>query len=190
MISRRQKLGGILVVLSATWMLAGCTSAWVSEAASIINTLVPAISGILGIIMAFGGKVPPEVTSAVQKYSTEAINDLNNVVKPLIDQYNAVPQAQKPTVLEQISDAVKVVLNNWEQALGALHIDDQATQAKVVAVMQLVENELKSLMSVIPVIQGKASIHDSDVSMPLDAAHFQHKYNQLVEEFGSQYQIS
>ena len=180
--TKQQKFGWALIIFSLTLMLAGCSTAWVGEATSIIETLVPAVSGIIGVIMAFGVNIPATVQSAIEKGANEVVNDLNNVVLPLINQYEAAPQSDRATILKQIGTAIQVVLNNWSSVLNAVHIEDSQTQAKVVAVMELILNELGSLASVIPVLQGLKSYHDTSVRMPMDAAHFEARYKELMAE--------
>ncbi len=177
----RKKIGFALILLSLTMLLTGCTTAWIGEADNIIVALLPAIQAILGLVLAFGAEIPAEVQSAITTGGNEVLNDLNKVIKPLLDQYEqAATTALKQDILSKIQLAIQVALNNWSGILGAVHIKDAALQTKIVAILSLVETELTDLVSVVPVLQGTASIHDKNVHLPLTADQFTRQFNRLM----------
>ena len=177
--STRRRIGLSLFLFGTILWLCGCTTTWVGEATGIINALLPAVTQILGLIVAFGAKgVTPTVIQQVTNIANEATNDLQNVVLPLINQYNAAASAAKPGILSKIDAAVKTVMANFSQILPALHIDDLATQAKIEAVIGAVEGELQDLLNLIPVIQGTKALHD--VTLPLNAKQFTKHFNQIM----------
>lgn len=168
-----------LSVLCFMVYMAACDTSWVGEANSIITQLAPAIGGILSLLMAFGvSKVTPADITIVQNVSSEAVNDLAKV-KALIEQYSVAETAAKPGVLAQIETIVKTIVDNYSTILPSLHITDAATQAKVEAIVGLVESELESLLNVIPAIQGKMSL--SQVVLPLNAKQFKKHYNRTMQ---------
>jgi hypothetical protein len=183
-ISRRQKVCFIAFLFLLALNLAGCAIQWVSEATGIIAALGPAINAILLVLTAAGAAISPDVFSTIQSASQEATNDLNNVILPLINQYNtALGAAGKVAILTQINDAIEVVIQNWAKVLPALHIDDPAVQAKAEALVGAVEAELQSLQALIPVLQGVSTMeafHAAGHTLPLNKGQFNKAFSRLL----------
>lgn len=161
--------------------LAACNIQWVSEAEQIIAVITPAISAALGLLAALGARISPNDLTLITNWSTEATNDLENIVKPLLDQYNQADAASKPGILAKIQAALSTIQSNFSQILPALHITDPATQTKVTAVLTAIIAEINSLVSVIPVLQGKANISQFEHALKtMDAHHFKEHFNQTM----------
>jgi len=175
----RRRIGLSIFIVGTILMLTGCTTSWVGEATNIIRMLVPAITQVLGLVVAFGVKgVSPPVIQQVQNIANEATNDLQNIVLPLIESYNSAPDTGKAEYLTKIDAAVKTVMANFSKILPALHIEDPATQAKVEAVIGAVEGELQDLIALVPVLQGTKALHD--VTLPLNGKQFKKHFNALM----------
>lgn len=183
--NKRQKICWLLFLLSLICLSAGCTpTGWIPEATGIIQTLIPAVTGVLALLGALGIKVPTDAQNIIQNGGNEVIKDLNTVVLPLINAYEATKDPnEQQTILQQIKNAIQVVLNNWSSVLNAVHIQDQTLQDRIVAAMELVESELTALMNFIPVLQGTVSL--SQVTPPLVASQLRDQYNKAIQKAAS-----
>lgn len=173
------------------WAVA-CTTAWTSEATNIIGLLVPAIQAVLGILGAFGAGLAPSVMTQVQTWANQAVNDLNNIVKPLIDKYNAAEAGAKPGILTEISNAVGTIVSGLNLILPALHVSDPATQSKVTTIATLVLDELQALLNLIPAIQGTVNSHaelKKLISALKSPDEFRTEFNNVAGTFGSEFEI-
>lgn len=182
----------LLFTASLLSLLAACSTDWVSQANAIISVLVPSIVAALGILSAFGVGVSPEVLTAVQKWAAEAQHDLQNVVKPLIDEYNAASAGAKPGILSEIQTALGVISGNLETLIASIHVTNPRTQAQIKAIFSAIQSELVALGNLVPVLQGKvASTHEQmkAVHALKSARQFRDHFNGLTAEFGEQYQI-
>lgn len=192
----RTTLNRILLLWTMTWvilLLAGCTTAWTTEATSIITLLGPAISSILGILSAFGLGLAPTVLATFQKWSVAAGTDLEEV-KSLIDQYNTAEAAAQPGLLVEIQTIISEIAANLSAILPDIKVTDPTTQAKIVAVVQAVSSELEALIALIPALQGKVTghaelkklIHDNGLKT---AKEFKADFNEKAAPFGAAYKI-
>ena len=179
-----ETLSRICFLFTGLWcllFLAACNIQWVTEAEQIIAVITPAISAALGLLAALGARISPNDLQLITNWSTEATNDLENIVKPLLDQYNQADAASKPGILAKIQAALSTIQSNFSQILPALHITDPATQSKVTAVLTAIIAEINSLVSVIPVLQGKANISQFEHALKtMDAHHFKEHFNQTM----------
>jgi hypothetical protein len=187
-----QKFLALYVLFLLVNLTLGCTTAWTSEASGIITLLVPAIESAIAILAAFGLGISPTVLTAVQKWAAESVDTLNNVIKPLIDKFNAAEESAKPGILTEIETAVSTVLGGLNSILPAIHVTDPAVQFKITAVITAVQLELTALLNLIPVIQGTVTGHDT-VKARIVALkspdHFKNDFNTAVAPFGKKYEI-
>src|ERR1700752_1408251 len=96
----RNNVSRFFAMFTLIWcllLLTGCTTSWVSEATSIIQLLVPAITSVLSILAAFG--VPVGLSTAalnsVQSWANQATEGLQTVGN-LINQYNTAEASAQP----------------------------------------------------------------------------------------------
>lgn len=187
---RKNRFGPCLLLLTGTVLLAGCDVSWVSQATSIINVLVPAILGMLGVISTFGVGITPDLLSTIQKAGQEARDDLQNVVLPLIQSYNDAPDSDKENILEQINTALNGVNAKFADILSALHVSNPDTQKKLAAVVGAVQSEILALINIIPVVKGLKTVSQFEAEgghVPLNAGQFKHHFNAvLASQFGDE----
>ena len=144
----------VAVVLSATMILAGCSTSWIEEAEQIVSALIPAAGNIVALVAAMEGKnVSAGDLQTIQSAGAQAGADLQTI-QSLIAAYQKADEAAKPGILNQIQSAINAVQANLQGLLPALHIKDAATQAKMSAVMGIVLSEVQSLAAVVPLVSG------------------------------------
>ncbi len=190
----------LYVLLNLLLFTTGCTTSWVTEASGIIESLIPAVQGILVILSGLGAAaLTPSVLTSVQTWGTQAMNDLNNVVLPLIEQYNAAEDSEKPGILTSIQAALNTIATNLATILPTLKITDPVTQEKVTAVITEVQDELNAVVALIPVVQGAGASPTPEALMHAMAAHpeitsnlksekqFRSDFNKAAGAFGKQF---
>jgi hypothetical protein len=184
-----KRFGLLLFLVSSLIMITGCTTDWVTQAVNIINVVVPAIGQILGLIMAFGGTfVTQAEVDMVNKITTEATKDLQTVVKPLLDQYNAATAAAKPGIIAKLQAAIQVIITNIASILPALHITNAALQAKIEMAIGFLLATLQSLLSVLPIVstvktaeEFGAAMEAQGITPPLTSKQIKDHFNHLMK---------
>jgi hypothetical protein len=136
------------VSIAVTFMLisTGCNPTWISEAQSIVTTLVTIISSISSILSLFGASISPGVTAAIDAVATDAENELAQV-GPLITEYEATPSTG---TLSSIVNALNAVESKLTGLLGGITGLSAAMQTKIGAIITLGINTVKELLSLIP----------------------------------------
>jgi hypothetical protein len=187
----------LLALFNLLVFLAACSTSWVQEASSIIGALVPAVEGVLVILSGLGAVgLSPSVITAVQAWGTQAQNDLENVVTPLINQYNTAEAAAQPGILTQIETALNTITANLKTILPTLKVENSALQAKITAIVTEVSDEFEALLNLIPVVKGAVTpadvmkalaAHPEAVAKLKSAKQFSKDYNAKAGAFGSQY---
>lgn len=160
----------VAVVLCVTMTMAGCSTAWISEAEQIVAALQ-------------GKTVSAGDLQTIQNAGTQAGADLQ-LIQSLIAAYEKADAATKPGILNQIESAITSVQANLQGLLPALHIEDAATQAKVTAVVGILLSEVESLGAIVPVVQSAQASgqrlglsHAVAKKAPLSANEFVASYN-------------
>jgi|HubBroStandDraft_1064217.scaffolds.fasta_scaffold01278_13 hypothetical protein len=145
---------GLGLVLCVTVTLAGCSTAWITEAEEVVAALIPAAANIIALVAALGGNsVSATDLQTIQNAGTQAGADLQ-LIQSLITAYQTADATAKPGILNQIQAAINAVQANLQGLLPALHIQDAATQAKITAVVGIVLSEVESLAAVVPVVNA------------------------------------
>lgn len=178
------KLGLVLFLFAALSFVTACDVNWVGQATSILNVLVPAIEGALALLLTFGLRIPPSLSSQIMVAANAVIADLNDIVKPLLDAYNAAPDADKATVMEKIETALKVTANRFPDILNALHVENPAVQAKLEAIFGALQSEILALLNIIPVANGKVTLSAFEADgghLPLNSAQFKHHFETIFK---------
>lgn len=182
----------LFALFNLSLLLTGCTDTWVSQASSLITVLIPAINSALAILAAFGVGISPTAMSAVQKWATDAQSTLTNVIKPVLDSYNAAAASAKATILTSINAALSTIISGLSTALADVHITNPQSQAQVIAIFGLIQTFLTSLINFIPVVQGTVTDHaeaQARISAVKTPAAFRHEFNTMVEPYGPSYKI-
>lgn len=184
----RRSLGRVTsaMVLCVTLIFAGCSTDWITEAEKIVAALIPAVSNLVTLVVALGGKnVSAADLAAIQNAGSQAGADLE-LVRALIAAYQKADAAAKPGILNQIESAILAAQGNLQGVLPALHIKDTATQTKITAVVGIVLVEVQSLAAVVPVVSAQSqnshpvANHATRVGHPralLSANEFVKSYN-------------
>jgi hypothetical protein len=188
-----RKLWFSLFFLMICLHLIACSTAWTSEASSIISLLVPAIEAALGILAAAGVGLSPNVLTQIQSWATQAQTALAEV-KTLITQYNTAEASAQPGILSKIQTLLNTIASNLTAILPTLHVSDPATDAKVQLVIQAIAGEISALIALLPAVQGavtsseelKALIEKSGYKHPKE---FRKDFNEKAGAFGKQYEI-
>jgi hypothetical protein len=148
---------GLALMLSATMIMAGCSTNWVQEAEQIVAVMIPAAANLVTLIATLEGKtVTAEDLATVQSAGTQAGSDLQ-LIQSLIAAYDKADAAAKPGILNQIQSAMNAAQANLQELLPALHIKDAATQTKVGAVVAILLSEVQSLAAVVPALQEQGA---------------------------------
>jgi hypothetical protein len=186
----------VILLLFLCLFSTACTTAWTSEAESIISLLVPAIEAALGILGAFGlaAGLSSTVMDDVRKWAAQATSDLQTVIKPLIDSYNTAVASAQPGILNEIEAALNVILDNYSKILPAIHVTNPKTQDEIEAVVQAIANEITALIALVPVFQGKITSSEELKRLVEHSGYkhpkqFRQDFNQKAGVFGPQYRI-
>jgi hypothetical protein len=174
----------VVLILCATMVLAGCSTAWIGAAEQIVAALIPAAANILALVATLEGKT---VTTAdlqlIQNAGTQAGADLQ-LIQTLIAQYQKADASAKPGILNHIQTAIHTVQANLNGLLPALHIQDAATQTKITAVVGIVLSEVQSLAAIVPLVNPNAppqmtatATKQAKMHPPLSAGQFVASYN-------------
>jgi len=136
--------------LCLTLILAGCSTNWIEEAEQIVAALIPAATNIVTLVAGLEGKgVSASDAQLVQSAGAQAGADLQ-LISGLIAAYQKADESARPGILNQIQSGIEAVEANLQGLLGALHIQDAATQAKITAVVGIVLSEVQGLAAVLP----------------------------------------
>ena len=157
MVKRGNEFGrmALALALSATMILAGCSTSWIEEAEQIVSALIPAAANIVALVAALQGKtVSAADLQTIQNAGSQAGADLQ-LIQSLIVAYEKADSAAKPGILNQIQSAINAVQGNLQGLLPALHIKDAATQTKITAVVGILLSEVESLAAVVPLVSGQ-----------------------------------
>jgi hypothetical protein len=183
------KRGFTAIVLCITLVLAGCTTAWITEVENIITAVIPAVVNIITLVGELDGSgVSATDLNLVRNVGTQATGDLQ-LLQSLIAQYQKADATAQPGLLREISILAVTIQTNLTALLPALHISDAATEAKVVAVVGLVVSEIDSLVAVLPIVNtGNTGVIGGDIrlpayqlkSPPLSASAFVSSYNSTM----------
>jgi hypothetical protein len=187
------------LLFNALLFACACNTSWVTEAENIINVLIPAVQGILIIAAGLGATaLTPTAIDQIQKWGLSAQADLQNVVLPLLNQYNAAAATAQPGILTEIETALTTITNNLQTILPALHVTDPATQAKITAIVTEVADEFQAVLNIIPVVKSAAAGGNEAVLKALAANHaaleklksagqFKKDFNTEAAAFGPQF---
>lgn len=174
----------LAVALCFTMFATGCSTAWISQAEEIIAAVIPATTNIVTLVEALQGKsISAADLQLIQNAGTQANSDLQ-LISSLITAYNQAEASAQPGILNQIQTVANTVQSNLSALLPALHITDQATQAKITAIVGLVVSEVQSLIAIVPLVDPNASAakvaqatRQATKNPPLTARQFILSYN-------------
>jgi hypothetical protein len=186
---KHHRLYSLLFLASTTLLITACSTAWVSDASSIIALLGPAIEAATGILTAFGLGLSPDVLAAFQKWAAEAQAALTNVVGPLITQYTTASATAQPGILGDISTALSVISSNLATILPTIKVTNPTRQNQIYAIVMSIANEITALIGLVPALQGKITSGEELEALitKLDYKHpkqFKKLFNERVADLG------
>ena len=121
---KRNGLGriGLALMMSATMILAGCSTDWVQEAEQIVAVMIPGAANLVTLIAMLEGKtVTAEDLAVVQSAGTQAGSDLQ-LIQSLIAAYDKADATAKPGILSQIQSALNAAqAESGRSAAGLAH---------------------------------------------------------------------
>lgn len=157
----QRKFWLLLLVLSTLLLLTGCDTSWTSQASSIINLIPPALTAVLSLLALFGVGIPVPVLAKIEQVKEEALTDLETV-RQLIESYNAVPDADKASVIQKIDATLQIIQGKFNELMTEIHVSNPEVQQKAAAALGAVMGLVESLMLLLPVLQAKGSISLQD----------------------------
>ncbi len=164
----------MVILLCLTIGLAGCSTAWISQAEQIVAAMIPGAANLLTLVAALEGKtISATDLQTIQNAGTQAGEDLQ-LIQSLIAAYEKADATAQPGILNQIESAIVAAQGSLEGLLPALHIKDTATQAKITAVVGILLSEVQSVAAILPVVKTQglgASDLGADRSQVSHAAH-------------------
>ena len=191
------KVSRFWALFTVLWCLVvfatGCTAAWTSEALNIIQLLVPSLTSLLSILSAFGVGVgiTTEGFQAIQSWSNQSVAALQTV-GALITQYNSAQATAQPGILTEIQTVLNTITQNLKTILPEIHITNQATQDKVIVIVNLIDSEMAALSNLVPALKGDVADHAEFkrlVAALKTPAEYKQEFNAAVADFGKQYEI-
>ena len=181
------KIGLCLVLFALLGLTTACDASWVGQANGLISVIASAVEGVLGLVMAYGVSLSPTLQQQVQGWAEQIIADLNNVVKPLLDEYKNAADADKATIRGRIETALKTVTDNFANILGAVHVSNPAMQAKLTAILGAIQAAVISILNIIPAIPKLTSVeavHQFEAEggvLPPSPGQFKHVYKAVFK---------
>jgi hypothetical protein len=170
--TKKQRRLGAVGLLAIVLTVSCVTPNWVVQAENIIQTSIPIVGGIAIL-------VDPPLAPIV----TLATNGLNTVLN-LLKQLQANPQTG---TFNEINAALATVNSQLTQIMQTAQIKDPATQQKVVAIIQLVTQELATIQQIVQANAPKTMMAKRGQMPPasgpvpkLDPKGFKAKYNAIV----------
>lgn len=179
--------GLLAALLCVTLVLSGCSTTWISQAEQIVAILVPASVNIITLVSVLEGKgVSTYDINLIAARGKEVNSDLD-LISSLLAQYQQADATAQAGILGKISTTASLVEANLSDLLVRLHISDPATQAKVTAVVALVNSEVQSLIAILPIVNAKATpamirlaTRQAAKTPPLTASQFVVAYNSTI----------
>jgi hypothetical protein len=179
-----------LALLAGTMIIgSSCSKNWIAEARDILAVLIPAATNLVTLVAALQGKgASPADLSTIETGGTQAAADLQ-VIEALIRAYESAEQTAKPGILNQIQSAIGAAQGNLQGLMLGLRIKDVATRAKILAIVGLLQSELQSLATLVPIVQGEGAGVRSEAALarisgrtkaPLRANEFVKSYNSVM----------
>lgn len=160
------------LLLNCLLVLSACTLDWIKEANTVIALVGPMAAEIIALLSAFGVGLPKDTATIVNTALREATDTLNNVVQPLLAEYESSPAADQPSILAKIQAALKAVSDNLNGMLASLHVTNPGIQQKITDVVTAFLDEIVSLEQILPILKS-GGLHLSE--------HEAAKFHKLVQ---------
>jgi hypothetical protein len=176
----------LAVILGISMTLTACSTDWVKQAEQVVAALIPASTNIVTLVAMLQGKsISVSDLRTIQNAGTQAAADLQ-LIQALIEAYEKADESAKAGILNQVQTAIGSVQGNLQGLLPALHIQNQATQTKISAVVGIVLSEVQSLAAIVPLVSTAASpmkiarAAGARKALPLTANEFVSSFNSTL----------
>jgi hypothetical protein len=173
----------LCTILSIALILAGCSVSWISTALADLPVITQVALNIASIVAAAQGKgqASPAVTGEVQGIANQVKSDLT-LVQSLITSYQSATAAEQPGIVEQISAALTDMQTNLNAVLTAVHVNDAALQATIVAAVGVAVTTVASIASLLPAAPG--TVRANRAVKPPSASQLKKQFNAIFAANG------
>jgi hypothetical protein len=171
----------VCTILSLALILAGCSVSWISTALADLPVITQVALNIASIVSAAdGSQVSPAVATQVQSISNQVKSDLT-LVQSLITSYQSATAAEQPGIVQKISAALSDVQSNLNAILTAVHVNDAALQATIVAAVGVAITTVASIVSLLPASApaSAASTKAPSATKPPSAKQLKREFNAI-----------
>lgn len=160
----------IALILAATMITAGCSTAWVSTLDAILAAAAPALVDILQIIAISKG-------TPLNEQLASKINADAAAVKSLAADFSTASAAAGPGICVQLNIALNTYSADQQQVLALAQVSDPATQTKITLLSNLVVGTVAAITAVIPACQATTA---KLAEPPLKLKTFVNDYNAIL----------
>ncbi|MGB6877316.1 MAG: hypothetical protein WBD87_14920 [Candidatus Acidiferrales bacterium] len=151
----------VCTILSLALILAGCSVSWINTALADLPVITQVALNIASIVSAAdGSQVSPAVATQVQAIANQVKSDLT-LVQSLITSYQSATAAEQPGIVQKISAVLSDVQSNLNAILTAVHVNDAALQATIVAAVGVAVTTVASIASLLPASPAPAPASSS-----------------------------
>jgi hypothetical protein len=159
---------------------------WVSNIDTILQEVSPAVSIIVALLPLLGTAVPPQVTSDIAQWQPKVQNDISQLAS-LIQQGQG-DLANNPTTQGKINALIATTQQDVLSILPVFQVLDPASQAKVVAAVNVIAAAITSVENIVNNIEGKVSLKATPDGTKNVASgkDFKKKFNAVLKQnFGA-----
>jgi len=182
------------VLVDCLLLLAGCTGIWIQEFSAILAVIGPAVAIAVEKLKSAGVNILATVVAAIVAWSDDVATGITQI-EALITQYESAEASAQPGILGQITSILTTLSNNLAALLPTIHITDPATQAKVIAIFDIIADEIEGLINLLPTVTEASAMTDHNDALikvataakqfhVLSAKQFKSKLNDEFKPFG------
>jgi hypothetical protein len=170
----------LCTVLSLALILAGCSTSWINTALADLPVIAQVALNIASIVSAAdGSQISPAAAAQVQSIANQVKSDLT-LVQSLITSYQSATAAERPGVVQKINAALSDVQTNLNAILTAVHVDNAALQATIVAAVGVAVSTVASIESLLPSSAAQAAVAKMpSATKPPSAKQLKKRFNAI-----------
>lgn len=166
-------------VLSLALILAGCSTSWISAVLADLPVITQVALNIASIVAAAdGSQVNRAAAAQVQSIANQVKSDLT-LVQNLITSYQSATAAERPSIVQKIDAALSDAQSNLNAILTAVHVDNAALQATIVAAVGVAVSTVASIKSLLPASASAATARASNPVKPPSAKQLKKQFNAI-----------
>jgi len=164
----------LVLTLSVSILLTGCSAAWISTIDSILAVAAPALVNILQIVAIANSQSLN--SNLVAKINTDA-----SAIKLLAGDFAKASSASSSGMCQQLQAAITTYQADQQLVLQVAQVSDTNTQTKITSLADLVAGTIQAIIAVIPSCQSAASTRNSKAQSPLTLRNFVTEYNAILK---------